>query len=171
MRGLGTALALCVALAACKEKQQQAPTPASKSPAPSLPSNPAPSETPGSAPAESVTPNQPRPTKPISIEEAQAALPQVGGSQIIALKQTSDGRQVHGTWCLDGTSADDVAKHVGRKLAEAKYSGIQIRGDMRKAGVAADRGEIRLSMVVSASSASVCAAPAHYFASATIFKP
>ncbi|HEY5926680.1 MAG TPA: hypothetical protein VIV11_33570 [Kofleriaceae bacterium] len=164
-------MAIIAAHGACKEKQE-APAPSAK--APTAPAQPAPDpakpSTP-SAPTEATPPSEPRPTKPITIEEAQAALPQVGGTQIIALKQTSDQRQVHGTWCIDGTSADDVAKHVGRALAAAKYSGLQIRGDARKAGVTADRGEIRLSMVVSASSASICAAPAHYFASATIFKP
>jgi hypothetical protein len=168
MRWLPLALALALALA-CKEKQQ-APSPATK-PAPA----PAPSEQP-SAPAQ--TPSSPtaseagsaRPNKPITIEEATAALPKLDGREVIGLKQTSDQGQVHGTWCIDGTSADDVAKHVGHALAQAKYTNLTIRGDARKAGVAGDRDGIRLSMVVSASSAAVCAAPAHYFASATIFK-
>ena len=93
------------------------------------------------------------------------------GNPIIALKQTSDQLQVHGTWCIDGTSADDVAKQLGQEMAQAKYTGLAIRGDARKAGVAGDRDGVRLSMVVSASSAQVCAAPAHYFASATIYRP
>jgi hypothetical protein len=122
-------------------------------------------------PDESTTPAPPRPGKPITASEARAALPALGGSTIIELKQTSDQLQVHGTWCIDGTSADDVAKHIGHELAKVKYENLSIRGDARKAGVAGTRGEIRFSMVVSASSAQVCAAPVHYFASATIFKP
>jgi hypothetical protein len=117
------------------------------------------------------TPVEAKPGKPISIDEAKAALPSLGGREIIGLKQTSDGRQVHGTWCIDGTSADDVAKQLGHSLAQEKYTALAIRGDARKAGVTGDRGEVRISMVVSASSAAVCAAPVHYFASATIFKP
>jgi hypothetical protein len=161
---IAIALALC-AVAACKERQQ---TPAAGSNAPEKPKAESPKP---SLPSETAPAEPPKPTKPIAIEEASAALPDFGGKQIIALKQTSDQRQVHGTWCIDGTSADDVAKHLGHTLAQAKYTGMSIRGDARKAGVAADRGEIRISMVVSASSAQVCAAPAHYFASATIFKP
>ncbi len=171
MRYIAAVLALCVA---CKEKQQapapttKAPTaPAQQTPRPSLPDEapaaPAPSET-GSAAKPT------KPTKPISIEEATAALPQLPGTPIIGLKQTSDQQQVHGTWCIDGTSADDVARQVGHALAQAKYGALTIRGDARKAGVVGDRDGIRFSMVVSASSAAVCAAPAHYFASATIFK-
>jgi hypothetical protein len=165
MRVIVAVLALCVA---CKDKQQ-APSPTTK--APVAPAQPGPKP---SLPTESVPPSEPsgsgKPTKPITIEEATAALPQLPGTQIIALKQTSDQQQVHGTWCIDGTSADDVAKQVGHSLGQAKYAAITIRGDARKAGVMGDRDGIRLSMVVSASSASVCAAPAHYFASATIFK-
>jgi hypothetical protein len=167
MRLLVAVLALCVG---CKDKQQT-PAPTTKAPAastqagpkPSLPSEQAPA--PGGEPAAAV-----KPTKPITLQEATAALPQLPGTQIIALKQTSDQQQAHATWCIDGTSADDVAKQVGHSLAQAKYGALTIRGDARKAGVVADRDGIRFSMVVSASSAAVCAAPAHYFASATIFK-
>jgi hypothetical protein len=165
MRLLVAVLALCVG---CKDKQQ-APAPTTKAPAaptqagpkPTLPAEQAPA-TGGDAPV--------KPNKPISLQEATAALPQLPGTQIIALKQTSDQQQVHGTWCIDGTSADDVAKQVGHSLAQGKYGALTIRGDARKAGVMGDRDGIRFSMVVSASSAAVCAAPAHYFASATIFK-
>ena len=110
------------------------------------------------------------PVKPISIGDAAAALPKIDGREVIGLKQTSDESQVHGTWCIDGTSADDVAKKLGQTLAQENYGNISIRGDARKAGVAADKSGIRVSMVVSASSASVCQAPAHYFASATVFR-
>ena len=170
MRLLVAVLAVCVG---CKDKQQapspttKAPTaPAQPGPKPSLPTEQAPSAT-GASSAEAPAA---KPSKPITIEEATAALPALGGTQIIALKQTSDQQQVHGTWCIDGTSADDVAKQVGHVLAQGKYGALTIRGDARKAGVVGDRDGIRFSMVVSASSAAVCAAPAHYFASATIFK-
>jgi hypothetical protein len=111
------------------------------------------------------------PVEPMLIEEARAALPKIEGTMIIDLKQTTDKRQVHGTWCIDGTSADDVAKLVGRWMSEAGYTALSIRGDARKAGVSGDRGTIRLSMVVAASGAANCAAPTHYFASATLFRP
>jgi hypothetical protein len=165
MRVAIAVLALCVA---CKDKQQ-APSPPAKT-APAAPAQPGPKP---SLPAQAAPPgDEPaaKPTKPITIQEATAALPQLPGAQIIALKQTSDQQQVHGTWCIDGTSADDVAKQIGHTLAQAKYGALTIRGDARKAGATGDRDGIRISMVVSASSASVCAAPAHYFASATIFK-
>jgi hypothetical protein len=165
MRLAFAVLALCVA---CKDKQQ-APSPTTKAPVAPAPSGPAPS-LPAETPASAEPAGAAKPSKPITIEEATAALPALGGTQIIALKQTSDQQQVHGTWCIDGTSADDVAKQVGHTLAQAKYGALTIRGDARKAGVVGDRDGIRFSMVVSASSASVCAAPAHYFASATIFK-
>lgn len=165
MRG-PIACAVLAALAACKEKQQATPAPTTKPPAATQPAAPKPS-----LPEEAPAPASASPGKPISVAEAKAALPPLGGREIIALKQTSDGRQVHGTWCIDGTSADDVAKQIGHLLAQTKYTALAIRGDARKAGVTADRDEIRFSMVVSASSAAVCAAPAHYFASATIFKP
>ncbi|HEY5944588.1 MAG TPA: hypothetical protein VIV40_03815 [Kofleriaceae bacterium] len=169
MRSLAalTLAALAVAPTSCKDKQQGA-APAAK---PSAGSNAAPTTapekpaTPAAAEAEQVKPN-----KPITIAEATAALPAIVGNPIIALKQTSDQQQVHGTWCIDGTSADDVAKQVGHLLAQASYANLTIKGDARKAGVMGDRQGLRFSMVVSASSAAVCAAPAHYFASATIFK-
>jgi hypothetical protein len=166
MRRLAVVLALC---GACKDKKE-APSPTTKAPA--APAQPGPKP---SLPAESAPPNaseapSAKPSKPITIEEATAALPAIGGTQIIPLKLTSDQQQAHATWCLDGTSADDVAKQVGHTLGAAKYGAITIRGDARKAGAVGERDGIRLSMVVSASSAAVCAAPAHYFASATIFK-
>lgn len=111
------------------------------------------------------------PPEPMMIEEARAALPKIVGTVILDLKQTSDKRQVHATWCIDGSGADDVAKLVGRWMAEAGYTALSIRGDARKAGVSGDRATIRLSMVVAASGAANCAAPQHYFASATIFRP
>ena len=159
----------CLLLAGCKDKQQ--------APAPATASKPSSTQTPTpSLPAE--TPSAPtaageeaaKPGKPITVAEATAALPSITAPQIIALKQTSNQEQVHGTWCIDGTGADDVAKQVGHELAQAKYTDISIRGDAKKSGVSGDRDGIRFSMVVSASSAAVCAAPAHYFASATIFK-
>jgi hypothetical protein len=163
-------LSCCAALIACKEKQEpsRAPTtpasPSNRGPAPALPGGSA-----ATAPSESPPVERP-PVKPISVADAAAALPQIDGRAVIGLKQTSDESQVHGTWCIDGTSADDVAKKLGQTLAQENYGNISIRGDARKAGVAADKGGIRVSMVVSASSASVCQAPAHYFASATVFR-
>ena len=168
---LRVAVTACLLIVGCKDKQQApapatAPKPAPTQPAPkpSLPTT----ETPAAptAPAEQPA----RPGKPITVAEATAALPAITSPQIIALKQTSNQEQVHGTWCIDGTSADDVAKQVGHLLAQANYTGLSIRGDAKKAGVSGDREGVRFSMVVSASSAAVCAAPAHYFASATIFK-
>ncbi|HEX5063089.1 MAG TPA: hypothetical protein VFV99_27125 [Kofleriaceae bacterium] len=164
----------CLLVAGCKDKQQTpapatAPKPAPTQPAqkPSLPTT----ETPATSAAPTAPAEQPAPPgKPITVAEATAALPTITSPQLIALKQTSNQEQVHGTWCIDGTSADDVAKQVGHLLAQAKYTGISIRGDAKKAGVSGDREGVRFSMVVSASSAAVCAAPAHYFASATIFK-
>lgn len=169
-------IAALAALVACKDKQEPAqalamkpPASASRAPAPrpSLPAAPSPAHRAGDSDERPT----PRPTKPVSIEDAKAVLPAIDGREIIPLKQTTDKLQVHGTWCIDGTSADEVAKQVAHSLAQAGYTGITIRGDARKAGVAADREDVRFSMVVSASSAQVCAAPAHYFASATIFRP
>jgi hypothetical protein len=111
------------------------------------------------------------PPEPMLIEEAKAALPKIEGNVIIDLKQTSDKRQVHATWCIDGSGADEVARLVGKWMADAGYTALSIRGDARKAGVSGDRGTIRLSMVVAASGAANCPAPQHYFASATIFRP
>jgi hypothetical protein len=108
---------------------------------------------------------------PVSIEEAEKVLPAIVGTQVLGLKQTSDKRQVHATWCIDGEGADGVAKLVARWMADAGYTGLSVRGDARKAGVAGDRDGFRMSMVVSASGAASCAAPQHYFASATIFRP
>lgn len=165
-------LAVLALGAACKEKKQE--TPATTTTAPAQP-QPRPKPTlPDEAPSAPAAPAEAGsaklPDKPISVAEATAALPPITGPQLIALKQTSDHQQVHGTWCLDGTSADDVAKQMGHTLAQAKYGNLTIKGDARKAGVVGDRDGIRFSMIVSASSAAVCAAPAHYFASATIFK-
>lgn len=172
MRTIAAVLALA-AFGACKDKQQQSPAPTPHAPSqptptpkPSLPSESAPAPAASAAGA-----GEPTPSKPVTIEDATAALPVLAGNQIIGLKQTSDRMQVHGTWCIDGTSADGVAKQIGQSLAQAGYTGISIRGDERKAGVVGDRADMRFSMVVSASSAQVCAAPAHYFASATIFRP
>ncbi|HUS29630.1 MAG TPA: hypothetical protein VMZ53_14050 [Kofleriaceae bacterium] len=111
------------------------------------------------------------PAAPMQIEDARAVLPKIEGNVILDLKQTSDKRQVHATWCIDGTGADEVAKLVGKWMSDAGYTALSIRGDARKAGVSGDRGEIRLSMVVASSGAANCPAPTHYFASATIFRP
>jgi hypothetical protein len=173
-------LALIAALAAagCKEKQTQSP-PAPSAPAAARPATPRPSLPEGSAaPAGSAKAEPPgpapeegaKPTKPITVAEAAPMVPALTGPALIPLKQTSDQQQVHGTWCLDGTSADDVARQVGHLLSQERYTNLSIRGDAKKAGVMGDRDNMRFSMVVSASSASVCAAPAHYFASATIYK-
>lgn len=165
-------LAACVALASCKDKQESAPakTSAARSARerPGLPGETTPK--PPGAPTDTTQPAQPRPSEPLAVEDAKAALPAIEGTQIIGLKQTADQAQVHGTWCIDGTSADDVARKVGGWLEQAGYDNIAIRGEARKAGVAAERDGIRFSMVVSASAAQVCAAPAHYFASATLFR-
>jgi hypothetical protein len=108
---------------------------------------------------------------PLSLEDAAKAVPPLTGKSILPLRQTSDKRQVHATWCLDGDAADEVAREVGRQMATAGYGSLAIRGNARKAGVQGDRDGFRMSMVVSASSAANCPAPKHYFASATIFRP
>jgi len=105
------------------------------------------------------------------VEEAAKVIPSFTWKMILPLKQTSDGRQVHGTWCMDGTGAEDVAKTVGQQMAQSGYTALSIRGDAKKAGVQGDRDGYRMSMIVSASSAANCPAPQHYFASATVFKP
>lgn len=148
-------------LVGCKDKQP-APKPAEPAaPVTSAPPTPAPAP-----PAKPVTLGP-----PISIEEAREALPKLGGTVVIDLKQTSDKRQVHGTWCIPGSSADDVAKSVGQAMSAAGYTALSIRGDARKSGVSGDRGNIRLSMIVGSSGATTCTAPTHYFASATLFHP
>ena len=162
--------AIVIALAACKDKKAAAPLP-----------SPAPRAIPAEAPRDAALPphldRSPAPTPakqslgaPLSIDDAKQALPAIDGKEILALRQTSDKRQVHATWCLDGESADDVARSVGRQLAAAKYTDIAIRGDAKKSGVQGLRDGFQLSMIVSGSSAATCPAPKHYFASATIFR-
>lgn len=156
-------LALVTLLVAvgCKDKQPATP-------APPPPAKPAPA-----AAAES-TPTPAKPAQlgpPISVDDARAALPKLDGTVILDLKQTSDKRQVHGTWCIAGTGADDVAKTVAQAMTEAGYTAVSTRGDARKSGVSGDRGAVRMSMIVGASGAATCAAPTHYFASATLFHP
>jgi len=110
--------------------------------------------------------------EPLSVEEAASVIPPLNSNKmILPLKQTSNGRQVHGTWCLDGDGAEDVARKVGEQMAKAGYTALSVRGDARKAGVQGDRDGYRMSMIVSASSAANCPAPQHYFASTTIFRP
>ncbi|NVB83665.1 MAG: hypothetical protein HOV81_35150 [Kofleriaceae bacterium] len=160
------AVAIAVlALASCKDK----PKPATGNPTPITPVSvgSAGSATQPSLPATSSAPS----TTPVSTEDAEKVLPKIVGTQVLGLKQTSDKRQVHATWCIDGEGADGVAKLVAQWMAQAGYRGLSVRGDARKAGVAGDRDGFRMSMVVSASGAASCAAPQHYFASATIFRP
>ena len=155
-------LVFVAVLAACKDKpQQQKATPPANAPAPAKEG--APAQKP-SLPAPPPNPD------PVTIEDATKILPNFEGIVILPLKQTSDERQVHGTWCIDGASADGVAKIVGHLMAKAGYTALSIRGDERKAGVTGDRDGFRMSIVISASAAAVCKAPAHYFASATIFR-
>ena len=171
-------LVLAGALVGCKEKQQQpesAPaTPQARSSKPGeRPTLPPQAPNAGVSATDGGSESAPAaqaPVKPIAVADAAAVLPKLEGTQVLGLKQTSDQGQVHGTWCMDGTSADDVARHVGQLLEQTGYTNVSVRGDERKAGVAGDREGIRFSMVVSASAAAVCKAPAHYFASATIYR-
>jgi len=167
------ALALLVALSACKDKATPTPSP----PPPPTPSA-APAPTTGSAagsaqearPQEATASKQPL-GDPLSTDEAAKVIPKLeGAKEILPLRQTSDKRQVHATWCIDGTGADDVAKTVGKQMAAAGYKDLSIRGDAKKAGVQGTRDGFRMSMIVSASSAANCPAPQHYFGSATVFR-
>jgi hypothetical protein len=172
-RSLVIAAALLALASACKEKQAATPAPPAT---PAGSSAAAPRPAPVAAPGDAATrPSLPTPLPapegtPVTIEDAKKLLPAIIGKEILGLKQTSDGRQVHGTWCLDGDGAEDVAKMLGKLMADAGYSALSIRGDAKKAGVQGDRDGYRMSMVVSASSAANCPAPQHYFASATIFR-
>lgn len=177
VRALAIGVLVAVAAMACKDKQPQ------QSPAPTAPAAPAPSTTPaGTAPTgsgataatderpkEATAPRQPL-GDPLSLEDAAKVIPALAGKEILPLRQTSDKRQVHATWCLDGTSADDVAKQVGKQMAQVGFKELSIRGDARKAGVQGARDGFRMSMIISASSAANCPAPQHYFGSATIFR-
>lgn len=152
--------ALVLLLVGCKD-QQPPPKPAAQAPAASVPPSPAPAP-----PAKPATLGP-----PLSVEAAREALPKLDGTVIIDLKQTSDKRQIHGTWCIPGTSAEDVAKQIGQAMTAAGYTALSIRGDARKSGVSGERGDIRMSMIVGSSGATTCTAPTHYFASATLFHP
>lgn len=163
---VGRALVLVATLTTgCKDKQPAAPapTPSASPPATSAAKKP---EARPSLP----TPEPRAIGQPLSVEEAEKILPPFTAKLILPLKPTSDGRQIHATWCMDGDGAEDVAKQVGQQLAQAGYTALSIRGDAKKAGVQGDRDGFRLSMIVSASSAATCPAPKHYFASATIFR-
>jgi hypothetical protein len=153
--------ALVLLLVGCKDKQPAPKATESTPPVTSAPPTPAPA--PPAKPA-ALGP-------PISVEEAREALPKLDGTVVIELKQTTDKRQVHGTWCIAGSSADDVAKTVGQAMSAAGYTALSIRGDARKSGVSGDRGNVRMSMIVGSSGATTCSAPTHYFASATLFHP
>jgi hypothetical protein len=168
----GVVVISALTFAACKDKKAAAPAPS----APPGPSAATPS--PGSAALkpEAARPSLPTPVPPpvgatISVEDAAKVLPAISSKEILPLKPTSDGRQVHATWCMDGSGAEDVARQVGQLMAKAGYTALSIRGDAKKAGVQGDHDGFRMSMVVSASSAANCPAPQHYFASATIFRP
>jgi len=156
-------------LVGCKDHNSASPTVAQQQ------QKPAPVTTPADASAAPPRPSLPTPPppalgEPLSTDEAAEVLPKLDGKEILPLRQTSDKRQVHATWCLDGDGADDVARHVAQQLAAANYVELAVRGDAHKAGVQGDRDHFRLSMVVSASTAANCPAPKHYFASATIFR-
>jgi hypothetical protein len=103
-------------------------------------------------------------------EDAAALLPPVAGTLIAPAKLTRDGRQLHATWCVAGTSAEQAARQLAATLTAASWSDLQTRGDAHKAGVAGDRDGYQLSLVVSASAVATCAAPAHYFVTATMFR-
>jgi hypothetical protein len=156
---------LALALCACKDKRPAAPPPP-----------PAPAEPPRDAQLAAVTEppaadasTAPTP-QPITADDAIAAMPTLAGDVMIAAKATSDGHQVHGTWCLPGSAADAVVHDLAATLTGAGWTSITTRGDATKAGVSAEREGYRLSYVVSASSAAACRAPGHYFASATMFR-
>jgi len=171
---VGRALVLVATLTtvACKDKQAAAPPPSPAAPtATTTPPAGSGPEKPEAARPSLPTP-EPRPVgQPLSVEEAEKVVPPFSSKVILPLKPTSDGRQIHGTWCMDGDGAEDVAKQVGQQMAQAGYTALSIRGDAKKAGVQGDRDGFRMSMIVSASSAANCPAPQHYFASATIFRP
>lgn len=108
--------------------------------------------------------------EPIDATTALAKLPELKTDPMIAPVTTADGRQVHGTWCLDGTGADRVMHDLAASLAKAGWTNVTTRGDVTKAGVSAERDGYRASYVVSASTANQCRAPGHYFASLTMFR-
>jgi hypothetical protein len=110
------------------------------------------------------------PPAPIDAKTALAELPAMTVDAMIAPTATADGRQVHGTWCLDGSGADGVMRGLAGSLAKAGWTNLTTRGDATKAGVSAERDGYRASYVVSASTANKCRAPGHYFASLTIFR-
>jgi hypothetical protein len=152
----------------CKDAPTTAPAPPASPPAPAAPVRDAADvASPPSAPQ----PARPSTGEPLTLQDAADVLPAIDGTAILPLKHTSDQRQVHGTWCIEGTSAQDVARKVGEWMTAAGFTGVVARGDARKAGVQGDRGAFRLSMVVSASTAASCSAPTHYFSSATVYKP
>jgi hypothetical protein len=152
----------------CKDAPSNAPAPrAAPTPPPTAPVHaPADVASPPSAP-----PTRPAAGEPLTLAEAAAVLPAIDGAAILPLKHTSDQLQVHGTWCIEGTSAQDVARKVGEWMTAAGFTGVVARGDARKAGVQGDRDAFRMSMIVSASTAASCSAPTHYFSSATVYKP
>lgn len=166
------AITVVLALVACKDKA--APSPAAPPPTTMATTTAKDAATVGvpidDHPRAPTIEDQP-PGEPLTIEDAAKIIPTLeGGKEILPLRQTSDKRQVHATWCLDGEGADDVAKKVERQMAAAGYRDLSTRGDARKAGVQGTRDGFRMSMIVSASSAANCPAPKHYFASATVFR-
>lgn len=156
-------VALSLALCACKPSSSSSTmTGSGSSVALAPPPKPQPTPQPAAAPS-------PAPVA-IDAKTALAELPAMKTEAIIAPVTTADGRQVHGTWCLDGAGADGVMRDLAAALAKAGWTNVTTRGDATKAGVSAERDGYRASYVVSASTANQCRAPGHYFASLTMFR-
>jgi hypothetical protein len=160
---------ILVVVAACKDKPAAPPAQAPAPPTPPVPADAEPRPE-LARPSEPTAPREPL-GEPLSIEDAAKIIPALAtGKEILPLRQTTDKRQVHATWCLDGDGADEVARDVGKQMAAAGFRNLAIRGEAKKAGVQGEKNGFYLSMIVSASSAANCPAPKHYFASATVFR-
>ena len=110
-----------------------------------------------------------RPT--ITVGEIAPLLPAIDrGDAILPPQVTADHHQLHATWCIAGTGADEVAKRLDDAMRSGGWIGTSRRGDGVKAGVSGERDRYRLSFVVTASTTPTCTAPTHYFASATAFR-
>ena len=135
-----------LALVACNRDPSPTPSP-----------NPNPNPSPSPSPSPSPNPN-PRPS--ITIDELAPLLPPLDGDAILPLQPTVDHHQLHATWCVAGTGADTVAKHIGDALTAGTWIDTSLRGDAIKAAVSADRDRYRASVrAVTASSMPSCAAP------------
>jgi hypothetical protein len=105
---------------------------------------------------------------PLTVEDAAKAMPPLDARELVPPALSPNGRQVRFSYCVDAEDIDTAARALVANLSSASWGKIASRApdgaaQTARHGIAAEKGDLRLSITVQAVRRSGCDASVNQF--------